>query len=137
MPKIRHIAIASQDPEATAEFYKKAFDFEEVGRGDSRLAQGVYLSDGTLNLAILKFKSDQIGKGLDYVGVHHFGVLVDDVDAWTEKLESLGAECFVRRPEAGGSANFEVKFHGPEGVVFDIADHPWVGSAPAGVETAK
>jgi hypothetical protein len=30
------------------------------------LADGVFLSDGTLNMAILKFKTDQLGKGLDY-----------------------------------------------------------------------
>ena len=30
MPKLRHIAIAAEDPVAMAEFYKKAFDFVEV-----------------------------------------------------------------------------------------------------------
>jgi hypothetical protein len=44
------------------------------------LADGVFLSDGTLNMAILKFKTDQLGKGLDYRGIHHFGMLVEDVD---------------------------------------------------------
>ena len=135
MPKIRHIAIATNDPEATAAFYKKAFDFKEVGRANSHLATGVYLSDGTLNLAVLKFKTDQLGKGLDYTGVHHFGVLVDDLDAWTEKLEGLGADCFIRRPEGATTSYFEVKFHGPDGLVFDIAEHPWLGSAPAEAES--
>ena len=32
MPKLRHIAIAAEDPEAMADFYKNAFDFVEVGR---------------------------------------------------------------------------------------------------------
>jgi len=32
MAKLRHIAIAAEDPFATAEFYKKAFALEEVGR---------------------------------------------------------------------------------------------------------
>ena len=31
MPKLRHIAIATNDPKATAEFYKKAFGFEQIG----------------------------------------------------------------------------------------------------------
>ena len=60
MPKLRHIAIAAEDPEAMAEFYKKAFDFKEVGRPNGYLADGVFLSDGTLNMAILKFKTDQL-----------------------------------------------------------------------------
>ena len=94
MPKLRHIAIATNDPKATAEFYKKAFGFEQIGETSptSPLAQGYFLSDGTLNIAILKFKTDQIGKGMDYTGVHHFGILVDDPDKYTEQLEALGAE---------------------------------------------
>ena len=31
MPKLRHIAIATNDPKSTAEFYKKAFGFEQIG----------------------------------------------------------------------------------------------------------
>jgi catechol 2,3-dioxygenase-like lactoylglutathione lyase family enzyme len=78
MAKLRHIAIATNDPKATAEFYKKAFGFEQIGETSptSPLAQGYFLSDGTLNIAVLKFKTDQIGKGMDYTGVHHFGILV-------------------------------------------------------------
>jgi uncharacterized glyoxalase superfamily protein PhnB len=32
MPKLRHIALAAEDPFAAAEFYKQAFDFTEVSR---------------------------------------------------------------------------------------------------------
>jgi catechol 2,3-dioxygenase-like lactoylglutathione lyase family enzyme len=32
MAKLRHIAIAAKDPDAMAEFYKKAFDFEGSAR---------------------------------------------------------------------------------------------------------
>jgi catechol 2,3-dioxygenase-like lactoylglutathione lyase family enzyme len=129
MPKIRHLAIASQDPEKTAEFFKQAFEFKEMRKIEGALATGVFLSDGTLNLAVLKFKSDQIGKGMDYTGLHHFGVLVDDADAFTAKLEAMGADCFLRPPEGVRHGQFEVKFRGPEGIVFDIAEHPWMGSA--------
>jgi catechol 2,3-dioxygenase-like lactoylglutathione lyase family enzyme len=114
MAKIRHIALATKDPEKTAEFFKTAFEFKEVGRmgdpvGKPEGSHGIFLSDGTLNLAVLKFGWDQIGKGLDYVGLHHFGILVDDVDQWTAKLEG---------------------FRGPEGLVFDISENPWLGSEP-------
>jgi len=139
MPKLRHIAIAAEDPEAMAEFYKKAFDFKEVGRPNGVLADGVFLSDGTLNMAILKFKTDQLGKGLDYRGIHHFGVLVEDVAEFSQRLESLGAEYYIDRslhePNAG---YFEKKFYGPERVLFDIAEHPWAGceALPAEVKEA-
>jgi len=138
MPKLRHIAIAAEDPEAMADFYKQAFDFEEVGRPNGVLADGVFLSDGTLNLAILKFKTDQLGKGLDFRGLHHFGVLVEDVDAFSKKLETLGAEYyFDRSQEAGHSGYFEKKFYGPEHVLFDIAEHPWAGCEPLAAEVKE
>jgi len=131
MAKLRHIAIAAEDPYATAEFYKQAFDFVEVRRTEPRgegSSYGVFLSDGTLNLAVLHFGWDQ-GHGLDFRGIHHFGVLVEDVDAATDKLEQLGAKCIAKRPE--GVAGFhETKFHGPEKVLFDITAHPWKGAAP-------
>ena len=138
MAKLRHIAIAAEDPFATAEFYKQAFEFKEVRRlepGERGKTYGVFLSDGTLNMAILHFAWDQ-GPGLDFRGIHHFGVLVEDVDDMIEKLETLGAKCFARRPE-GQQGFYETKFHGPDKVVFDIADHPWLGSAPLDAATAK
>ncbi len=131
MPKLRHIAIAAKDPEAMAEFYKNAFDFKEVGRPSGYLADGVFLSDGTLNLAILKFKTDQLGKGLDYTGIHHFGVLVEDVEEFSKRLAALGAEYYIDRDHQDANAGyFEKKFYGPERVLFDIAEHPWAGCEP-------
>jgi catechol 2,3-dioxygenase-like lactoylglutathione lyase family enzyme len=136
MAKLRHIAIAAKDPDAMAEFYKKAFDFKEVRKSDGPLAYGYHLSDGTIDLAILRFKTDQIGKGLDYTGLHHFGILVDDVEKASKRVEALGGEHYMDQGQdrIGG---FEVKLYGPEGVLFDIAEHPWTGTEPLPVEKAE
>ena len=107
MPKLRHIAIAAENPEKMADFYKKAFDFKEVGRPNGVLADGVFLSDGTLNMAILKFKTDQLGKGLDYRGIHHFEVLVEDVEEFSKKLESLGALGAMDQARAGNRTGID------------------------------
>src|SRR5579884_3755853 len=79
--KLRHIAIETRDPDKTAEFYKRAFGMEEVGRTDSPIAKGVYLSDGVINMAILDFHDDQLGLGetKTHVGLHHFGFVVEDL----------------------------------------------------------
>jgi catechol 2,3-dioxygenase-like lactoylglutathione lyase family enzyme len=138
MPKLRHIAIAAEDPEAMAEFYKQAFDFKEVGRPNGAPPDGVFLSDGTLNMAILKFKTDQLGKGLDYRGIHHFGVLVEDVAEFSQRLERLGAEYYIDRNHQESNAGyFEKKFYGPERVLFDIAEHPWAGCEPLAAEVKE
>ncbi|HYZ41268.1 MAG TPA: VOC family protein, partial [Stellaceae bacterium] len=104
-------------------------------RPNGVLADGVFLSDGTLNVAILKFKTDQLGKGLDYTGLHHFGILVEDVEAVSKKLEQLGGKHYM--DQDGPVGGFEVKFYGPEGVLFDVAEHPWTGTEPLPVKKAE
>jgi catechol 2,3-dioxygenase-like lactoylglutathione lyase family enzyme len=116
MAKLRHLAIACKDPDAMAEFYIKAFDFKNVRTSD--------------DLAILRFKTDQIGKGMDYTGLHHFGILVEDVDAAAKKVEALGGEHYMDQADPQRLGGFEVKLYGPEGVLFDVAEHAWTGSEP-------
>ena len=136
MLKIRHIALASDHPGKAAEFYKSAFGFKELRRfgldpnkpDEAPRPSGVFLTDGVLNIAILKFAKDQLGKGIDFVGIHHFGVVVDDVEEWTRKLENKGAPCLHEAMPAGAHA--EYKFSGPDGVVFDITKDEWEGSQP-------
>jgi catechol 2,3-dioxygenase-like lactoylglutathione lyase family enzyme len=136
MAKLRHIAIAAKDPDTMAEFYKQAFDFTEVRKTDGPLAYGYHLSDGTIDLAILRFTTDQIGKGLDYTGLHHFGILVEDIETFSKRVEGLGGKHYMDQgsDRVGG---FEAKFYGPEGVLFDIAEHPWTGTEPLPLEKAE
>ena len=130
MAKLRHIAIAAKDPDAMADFYVKAFDFKIVRSNDGPLAYGHHLSDGTIDLAILRFKTDQIGRGMDYTGLHHFGLLVEDVDDAAKVAEALGGKHYMDQADAARTGGFEVKMYGPEGVLFDIAEHPWTGTEP-------
>ncbi len=129
MAKLRHLAIACKDPDAMADFYVKAFDFKIVRSNDGPLAYGHHLSDGTIDLAILRFKSDQIGKGMDYTGLHHFGILVDDLEAAAQRVAAQGGEHYMDQSAPERTGGFETKMYGPEGVLFDLAEHPWTGSA--------
>ena len=130
MAKLRHIAIAAKDPDAMADFYVKAFDFKIVRSNDGPLAYGHHLSDGTIDLAILRFKTDQIGRGMDYTGLHHFGILVEDVDEAAKAVEAQGGKHYMDQADPARTGGFEVKMYGPEGVLFDIAEHPWTGTEP-------
>ena len=51
MAKLRHIAITVPDPHKAAEFYVRAFGMRKVGETDWANARGVYLTDGTINVA--------------------------------------------------------------------------------------
>ena len=137
MAKLRHLAIACKDPDAMADFYIKAFDFKLVSSNDGTLAYGHHISDGTIDLAILRFKSDQIGKGMNYTGLHHFGILVENVDEAQKVVEALGGKHYLDTTDQG-PGGFEIKMYGPEGVLFDVAEHPWTGSEalPASLKEA-
>jgi len=137
MARIQHLAIASQDPEKQAAFYKKVFGFQEVNRIDNPRARGVVLTDGAINISVLYFKQDQIGHGLDFTGPHHFGVYVDDLEGTADKCLANGAVAYSELPEEATEKNYRPKrsdkFKGPENCLFDIADHPWIGAQPVKV----
>jgi hypothetical protein len=98
---------------------------------------GVILTDGYISLAILKFGRDQTGVGLDYQGLHHIGLVVDDLDTWTKHLEALGAPNITTLEDMPADAHVEIKFRAPDNVVFDISPKTWPGAAPVDPATTK
>ena len=60
MGKIKHIAIATQDPDKAAQFYIDVFGLKQIAKINSPGATGYMLSDGDINMALLKFKNDQV-----------------------------------------------------------------------------
>jgi catechol 2,3-dioxygenase-like lactoylglutathione lyase family enzyme len=134
MPKLRHIALHTRDVEGTADFYKRVFDMVEVGRTDSPLATGVYLSDGDLNVAVLNFKSVEAADRNDGLGpvfgLHHFGFWVEDMEDIRRRLVEAGAEHRENRQAAATTSFFEEKYKGPDGVMIDVAEHGWAGARP-------
>ena len=139
MPKIKHIAISTQDVEKTAKFYIEVFGMKEIARVDSPGATGYYLSDGDLNLAILNFKNDQVAgveRGKGYSGIHHIGFQVESLEAIAEKLAEAGSPLRDDINEALGvgqgrrhGGNVEVKYRGPDGVILDVSETGWVGTS--------
>jgi catechol 2,3-dioxygenase-like lactoylglutathione lyase family enzyme len=133
MARVRHIAIATLDAEATRDFYVNGLGLTQVDEVDSTTAQGYYLTDGHINLAILRFKSEEpaITEGAPrWTGVHHFGLEVDDMESAQARIEAAGA---THRPYPGtdemeARGNVEVKFSGPDGVTVDLSEHGWAGT---------
>ena len=139
MPKIKHIALSTQDVDKTAKFYMDVFGMKEIAKLDGPGAKGYYLSDGDLNLAILNFKSDAVAgveRGKEWSGIHHIGFQVESLEAITERLAAAGAP---RRDDINAAlgvghgdkhyANVEVKYTGPDGVTVDVSESGWVGTA--------
>jgi len=137
MPKIKHIALSTQDVDKTAKFYIDVFGMKQVGRIDSPSARGYYLTDGDLNLAILNFKNDAAAgaeRGKGFSGIHHIGFQVESLEEIAERLSAAGAP---RRDDVNQAlgvgeghryANVEVKYSGPDGVMVDVSESGWVGT---------
>lgn len=83
--KLRHIAISVPDLKSAAEFYKKTFGLEQVNYVETPYGDGLSLSDGVINLTLLKFHSDDAAgdeRGKDFYGIHHMGFIVDDLEGY-------------------------------------------------------
>ena len=138
MAKIKHIAISTQDPDKTAKFYIEVFGLREIAKINSPGAVGYHLTDGDINLAILKFKNDQtagVPQGKDYTGLHHIGFEVDELEDTDKRLTAAGARVrddinAVLGLGKGRSApvNVEVKYSAPDGVIIDVSETGWAGT---------
>ncbi len=127
MAKLRHIAMQVPDLEKATEFYEKVFGMKRVVRGDTPYGNAQMMSDGVMNLALLNFPEGTIGgKGdPDWAGLHHVGFIVDDHDATAKKIEENGGEYFTTLPDGIPGLQAEVKYRDLNGIVVDVAEHPW------------
>ena len=129
MAEIKHIAIRTHDVEKTAAFYKEAFGLEQVGVGRN----GIYLTDGHLNIAILNFRPVVAGETMK-LGIDHVGFHVENVDAAIARIKSLGGKSLNEGSEvapgdpAQPQSYFEVKCVGPDDQVIDVSSAGWVGA---------
>jgi catechol 2,3-dioxygenase-like lactoylglutathione lyase family enzyme len=110
MPKLKHIALSTQDVDGTAKFYIDVFGMKEIGKIDSP-------------------------GGRAWSGIHHIGFEVEDIASVAEKLVAAGSRTREDINEALGvrqdqrKYNVEVKYTGPDGVTIDISETGWVGTS--------
>ena len=124
MARIKHIALSTDNPAKTAEFYKQVFGLTELRRKPSDTgAEGVWLSDGYIYFAILKQGSEDapnLGEGASTVkGVHHIGFYVDDLEEACKTIEAADATV------CPGSSTSNRKYKGPDGLMIDMRARGW------------
>ena len=116
MARIRHIALTTENPSQTAEFYKQAFGLKELRRNRNG---AVFLTDGYIHLAVLNHKDerspDMGAHGPNFSGIHHFGFAVDDLGEACVRLEEAHAERLTAKSPAEAGADTEARAgHGCE-----------------------
>lgn len=139
MARIKHIALVSDDPAQTAEFYKQHFGLTELYRRPSDTGEkGVWLSDGYIYFAILKYgdaDAPKLGPGQtsDLRGIHHIGFQVDDLAQTKKALEDANVQPvpFPAKRERAATPMSELsdavnlKYLGPDAVHFDVRQKGW------------
>jgi catechol 2,3-dioxygenase-like lactoylglutathione lyase family enzyme len=123
MGKLRHIAIQCEDHDATAEFFKEVFGMEELYRIGNPESKGgaIYLSDGTINLALLKIVDPEF-PNYRPVGLNHIGFIVEDLEETVAKAKSHGGQTTLAGDQIVPGQLWEFKMETPEGVGLDIYD---------------
>jgi catechol 2,3-dioxygenase-like lactoylglutathione lyase family enzyme len=125
--------MAVPNTDQTARFYEQAFGMKRVRESVS----AILLSDGVISLAILDNKTSH--EALGHKGLHHFGVIADDVDetaalaeksgaVYADKAENIAKRFTNRGQMEDGEVKAEArqqeqrKYVDPNGVKFDIVN---------------
>jgi catechol 2,3-dioxygenase-like lactoylglutathione lyase family enzyme len=123
--KLRHVALSVPDPQKAAAFYERALGMIRVGENDHAGATAVYLTDGVMNVALLRYKTEEAAGGdPDKFGVHHFGFVVDDPEAAGAEIVAAGGNWLMGEAKDSG-AFYEIKYRDPDGQLFDINENGW------------
>lgn len=118
---LRHVALFSQNLDASAHFYSDILGFKVVWQPD---ADNIYLSSGTDNLALhrapanFNANSDQ--------RLDHLGVFLDDraqVDIWHDYLKEKGVE-IKAAPKDHRDGTRSLYCADPDGNVVQIIYYP-------------
>ena len=121
MAKIRHIAYRATDVDAMAKFFVDAMGMKMIQK---RKNNAIDLSDGSVNITVLPLT----GTGMPdrRPGIDHIGFTAENDAEAFRMMEAAGAK------KAGtvnlGTAYYEDKFVGPEGIIIDVGH--WQGAAP-------
>ena len=116
MPKLRHLAIRTENTHKLATFYKEVFEMKELSRS-RREGGSIFLSDGYFNLAILPNDAQNSPNGL-----YHFGFEVEDTEKIVERIKKLDISRLPKkRPDNRPYA--ETRASDPDGNFFDISEN--------------
>ena len=124
MAKIRHIAYRAEDVDAMAKFFVDAMGMKMIQK---RKNNAIDLSDGSVNITVLPLRAGTTdGEPAKKPGIDHIGFSAANDQEQIRMLEAAGAT------KAGainlGTAYYEDKFKGPEGIIIDVGH--WQGAAP-------
>jgi lactoylglutathione lyase len=118
MSRIVHLALRVDDLERTTQFYREVFGFAEMNTDRVRDHTSRHLSDGAIDLALIKYDAGTQSAESRAAGegpcIHHFAVEVPDLKVAEKRIRALGCE-IISDPGI-----IPVKFRAPGGTVCEL-----------------
>src|SRR6184192_1884966 len=118
MSRIVHLALKVDDLERTTQFYREVLGFAEMNTDRVRDHTSRHLSDGTIDLALIKYDAGTQSAESRAAGegpcIHHFAVEVTDLAGAEKQIRAFGCE-IISDPGV-----VPVKFRAPGGTVCEI-----------------
>jgi len=121
----RHVAYNADDPDRLSEFFQFAFDMKQLGRRESNGMTAIYLSDGTMNLALVK------NSPIPKKSVQLLGIKVPSIKEVGERLRRSedflypGEAPIELRERPAGSPFKKTYLRDPDGNEIDISEEGW------------
>ena len=125
MPKIKHLAIRTEDTGKLAQFYIDVFEMQMLHKGKDE-GGAIFLTDGYFNLAILPNHEQNAPNGL-----YHFGFEVENGEKIVDRMKKVNPNKLPKaRPN--GRPYAETRGSDPDGNYFDISEHGFSVVVPLG-----
>jgi catechol 2,3-dioxygenase-like lactoylglutathione lyase family enzyme len=124
-PGVRHVGIRTADPERLADFYKSVFAMREVARSETASGAAVYLSDGNINLGLVK------GSAAPGAGIQVLGFQVPSIGAVGEQIKQRLGLTYPGEPPLTLSAPVAdgpykvVQLKDPDGNQVELSEEGW------------
>jgi catechol 2,3-dioxygenase-like lactoylglutathione lyase family enzyme len=122
--KFHHVHLLSRDPKATAQYYRKIFDAKIIESVQSDGKPRIDMDMHGLPIFILAVPpGDNIPSSPPgpYLGLDHFGLLVDNLDEAAAELKRRGAE-FSMEPRTARPGVKIAYVRGPENVRIELVE---------------
>ena len=118
MSRIVHLALKVDNLDRTAHFYREVFGFKEMNTAKVRDHTSRHLSDGVLDVALIKYDAGTESAESKAAGegpcIHHFAVEVDDIKEATRQVKAYNCE-IISDPGV-----IPIKFRAPGGTVAEL-----------------
>ena len=114
--RIRYLAAIAEDPDKLVEYYRTYYGLSVLGRNQDG---DVSVTDGFYNLTFLKRRSG-MDEDNDEVGLHHFGLEIDDIREIENRLEEFAPRADIRQ-ESGDLHHGEFRVFDPNNIPVSLS----------------